>query len=117
VPAQREHRALQSWRIIGEMAPLRNFILARYRLESGPRHCRAERASGSVPKNLFPRRWSSSLLVLMGDSGKAHYANSLNPGSLTMRSKSNLKLVTPDTVKRTVMPKRRPNAELRTRSI
>jgi integrase len=32
-----------------------------------------------------------------------------------MRSKSNLKLVTPHTVKRTVAPGRRPNAELRTR--
>ena len=32
-----------------------------------------------------------------------------------MRSKSSLKLVTPDTVKRTVTPRRRPNAELRTR--
>ncbi len=32
-----------------------------------------------------------------------------------MRNKSNLKLVSPDTVKRTVAPGRRPNAELRTR--
>ena len=32
-----------------------------------------------------------------------------------MRSKSSLKLVKPDTVKRTVTPRRRPNAELRTR--
>jgi integrase len=32
-----------------------------------------------------------------------------------MRRKSNLKLVSPDTVKRTVAPGRRPNAELRTR--
>ena len=30
-------------------------------------------------------------------------------------AKSHLKLVTPATVKRTVMPKRRPNADLRTR--
>ena len=32
-----------------------------------------------------------------------------------MRNKSNLKLVKPDTLKRTVAPGRRPNAELRTR--
>ena len=32
-----------------------------------------------------------------------------------MRNKSNLKLVSPDTAKRTVAPGRRPNAELRTR--
>jgi integrase len=38
-----------------------------------------------------------------------------NQGSLIAMAKTHLKLVSPTAVKRTVTPKRRPNAELRTR--
>ena len=44
-----------------------------------------------------------------------HYTTSISAASPTKMAKSHLKLVTPTTKKRTVVPKRRPNAELRTR--
>jgi integrase len=43
------------------------------------------------------------------------YTNSRLQGALKVMAKSHLKLVTPHTVKRTVTPRRKPNAELRSR--
>src|SRR5690348_5433539 len=44
-----------------------------------------------------------------------HYTTSSSTASPTAMAKSHLKLVTPTAKKRTVAPKRSPNAELRTR--
>jgi integrase len=44
-----------------------------------------------------------------------HYTNSQSDGKRETLAKSHLKLVTPATEKRTVVPTRRPNADLRTR--
>jgi integrase len=60
-------------------------------------------------------RSASGLLCVDFCSFFNYYLNSLFARGLKVMAKSHLKLVGPNTVKRTVTPRRRPNAELRSR--